>query len=401
MIRIALISDNSKDQPSFRRLYHTLNHTSDLSPHCYLRKPQQAWEEQIGQSASMLRLACRYAMNKIMGLNTEESMSHPIGAPELEMQQIEHSDIVHLHNIKNITLSTRSLAEIPKATVYEIRDMHPLTALCGSSYNCTQLEKACPNCPESKFKQFAQNLARKKEAALRNIHKLVFVTSSQWMGEIAHKSPLLSGRQWRQIPISIDSNDLIPHDRCNCKIALGIHPHNRVIAYPGTKLGINSPKGYLHEVLEILAQQCSEPITLLLLGHQEPKNLPYASVHLPASENKENERAKIYSAADILLLPAQTGEGEMIALEAMSCGLPLVSFKTGALPEIIEEGENGRLIPENEPYAAAQRLKELLEAPILRFHYGLNARKYVLENHNQYIIGELYKQLYREMLQEG
>ncbi len=80
------------------------------------------------------------------------------------------------------------------------------------------------------------------------------------------------------------------------------------------------------------------------------------------------------SAADIFTLPSH-GEGfPMSVLEAMSAGLPVVATRVGAVPEMIEEGTGGLLIPPRDPEALARALSFLIARPSLRKKMGKHNR---------------------------
>ena len=64
-------------------------------------------------------------------------------------------------------------------------------------------------------------------------------------------------------------------------------------------------------------------------------------------------------------------EGFGIAvLEAMAMRKPVVVTATGGLPEIVQDGETGLLVPPNEQDALAQAVKWLLRDPVLRRKLG-------------------------------
>jgi glycosyltransferase involved in cell wall biosynthesis len=66
----------------------------------------------------------------------------------------------------------------------------------------------------------------------------------------------------------------------------------------------------------------------------------------------------------VVAVPSLGREGlSLSALEAMDAGLPVVASRTGGLPEIVEEGVTGHLVPEGNPQALAAALAALLADP--------------------------------------
>lgn len=64
----------------------------------------------------------------------------------------------------------------------------------------------------------------------------------------------------------------------------------------------------------------------------------------------------------VFALPSLFGEGmPMVVLEAMSAGLPVVATRVEGIPEVVREGQDGYLVPPNDPPALAAALGRLLE----------------------------------------
>ena len=59
-----------------------------------------------------------------------------------------------------------------------------------------------------------------------------------------------------------------------------------------------------------------------------------------------------YSAADVMVVPSRLDNLPNTATEAMACGTPVVAFRTGGLPEIVNDGITGLLADAFEPEAA-------------------------------------------------
>ncbi|MVN87143.1 glycosyltransferase [Deinococcus sp. HMF7620] len=79
------------------------------------------------------------------------------------------------------------------------------------------------------------------------------------------------------------------------------------------------------------------------------------------------------NAADILALPSHF-EGQPLALlEGMARGLALLSTRVGGIPDLIEDGVSGRLVPPGDPDALCGALNDLLNRPEVRQQYGAAA----------------------------
>jgi glycosyltransferase involved in cell wall biosynthesis len=68
------------------------------------------------------------------------------------------------------------------------------------------------------------------------------------------------------------------------------------------------------------------------------------------------------------------------AAEAMACGLPVVSTSGGALPEVVEDGVTGIVVPPADSRALAEAMVKLMADPQLRRRMGQAGRQRVLEN---------------------
>ena len=107
---------------------------------------------------------------------------------------------------------------------------------------------------------------------------------------------------------------------------------------------------------------------------------------------------QLLAPADVFLLTSREESFGLSALEAMSCGVPVVATAVGGVPEVVRDGENGRLAPADDPSAFAAALRELLEDRERARELGANARRDVEERFTRDQVVQLYESLYRRVL---
>lgn len=70
---------------------------------------------------------------------------------------------------------------------------------------------------------------------------------------------------------------------------------------------------------------------------------------------------RLYSEARVFTLPALFEPYGLVLLEAMACGVPCVGTEVGAIPDIIDDGVTGAVVPPGDPYALALALVAFLD----------------------------------------
>jgi len=103
-------------------------------------------------------------------------------------------------------------------------------------------------------------------------------------------------------------------------------------------------------------------------------NLDISDIVTFAGSVDQEKLPNYYNAADVFVLPSWYESFGLAALEAMSCGTPVVVSRVGGLTTFVEHGKSGHLIPWRCPEAFARSLEVLLENPSLRKAMGRAAR---------------------------
>jgi len=102
--------------------------------------------------------------------------------------------------------------------------------------------------------------------------------------------------------------------------------------------------------------------------------------------------------ADLFLLPSDRESFGLVALEAMSCGVPVVGYRAGGLPEVVADGETGYLAGVGEIDRLAGLAGKILADDDLRSGMGRQARQRVREHFHSDIIIPRYEALYERVL---
>lgn len=106
--------------------------------------------------------------------------------------------------------------------------------------------------------------------------------------------------------------------------------------------------------------------------------------------------AHVLHAADLFALPSRSEGSPLAALEALASGLPVVGHTVGGVPELVVDGDNGRLV-RPDPAALADALAEVLADPELRRRLATRARPSV-EPLGLEAYAERLEGLYRRLL---
>jgi N-acetyl-alpha-D-glucosaminyl L-malate synthase BshA len=93
---------------------------------------------------------------------------------------------------------------------------------------------------------------------------------------------------------------------------------------------------------------------------------------------KQTELVPILSSADLFLMPSQSESFGLSALEAMSCGVPVISSSVGGLPELQVHGETGYIAEIGDIDRMARYAVELLTNPARYQHFSESARRWTI-----------------------
>jgi N-acetyl-alpha-D-glucosaminyl L-malate synthase BshA len=103
---------------------------------------------------------------------------------------------------------------------------------------------------------------------------------------------------------------------------------------------------------------------------------------------------ELLAPADVFVLSSSEESFGLSALEAMSCGTPVVATRVGGVSEVVEHESSGLLVAADDPAGFASALQRLLFEPALARRMGLAARQRALEHFDRTRIVAQYEDLY-------
>ncbi|MCS6783553.1 MAG: glycosyltransferase, partial [Gloeomargarita sp. SKYG98] len=111
----------------------------------------------------------------------------------------------------------------------------------------------------------------------------------------------------------------------------------------------------------------------------------------------DHVKAGIFGAADLFVLPTRADNLPLVLQEAMACGVPLVSFAVGGVPELVRPGVTGALAQPEDYRDLAYQIERLLTDETYRLTLAHNCRTIALQEYDLTLQVQRYRQLYQEV----
>jgi glycosyltransferase involved in cell wall biosynthesis len=290
-------------------------------------------------------------------------------------------DIVHCHNLHGEYFDLRALPWLSQQVplVLTLHDAWLLSGHCAHSFDCERWKTGCGRCPDLTIDPAvrrdatAYNWRRKRDIFAKS--RLRVATPSQWLMKKVEHSMLAPGViEARVIPNGVDLSLFRRADREDARAALGIRNDIFVVLFAANSVRRNTFKDYetVREAVAVAADRITErDVLLLALGEQAPpERIGSAEVQFRPYEADSEALARYYQAADAYVHAARADTFPNTVLEALACGTPVVATAVGGIPEQVEDGDVGFLVPRGDARALAQRLTQLLSDRELRQRMG-------------------------------
>ncbi len=323
-------------------------------------------------------------------------------------------DIVNCHWIAETFVYLPSLVNINAPVIFTMHDQWYATGGChytcwshsglGNS-PCDGYLRGCLECPKilKGDKTCSKRIWDCKKAVYGKLPRKAFVGVSSWVVNEMRLSGIAGETTFETVHNPIDTDLYKPDDKMLCRKGLGLEPRTNYLFF-GTAYGIgdgNKIKGFhfLVEALKKLHQEGKlNGVELLALGEPPEKSpLDFVKTHFLGVVEDEKRLIRILNASNVAIVPSIMENLSNMIVESLACGVPIVAFRVGGIPEIVNHLEYGYLATPYDTNDLARGLEWVLnhQAPD---NLARNARKIVMDRFAQKEVVTAYLKLCRKLL---
>ena len=313
-------------------------------------------------------------------------------------------DLIHLHNIHGYYLNYKYLFHyIQKKNIPVVWTLHDCWAFSGHCSHfmisgCDKWITGCFSCPQKDtypsskvFDRSQKNYIIKKDL-FASTSRLTIVPVSSWLDHLVEES-FLKEHPHIVIYNGIDTDTFSPViNKDEIRYKLGIQQGETML------LGVASPwskqKG-LQDFIEF-STRCSPEEKIVLIGvtKEQLESLPQNIIGIERTESTK-QLAEYYSAADLFLNLTYEDNYPSVNLEAISCGTPCLTYRTGGSPESVTP-ETGFVVPRGDIRAVLQCIEAVRKNG--KESYSSACRSYALAHFRQEDRFQEYIDLYKKIL---
>jgi glycosyltransferase involved in cell wall biosynthesis len=312
--------------------------------------------------------------SKLTGLN---DFLFPSTALLRLRQWLISADIWHFHNLHAHYLSIPLLGLLSrtKHLVISPVDQYLSTGHCPYPMDCERYLIGCGSCP--RLNETYPGITRDVTHTLWNIKYLFFrfsrlnmlfhtrALTDHYSGTFAKYQPS------RTIHYGVDLCTYRKLQRKSSAIRLGVEASSRFVVGLFHSYLLDPRKGILPIIKRLgeLSKQFPGEIELLIVGNQghsvKETVPPELSVTVLPYLKHAHELANALNLCDVLLYPTQAENLSLTCLNALACGVPVISYDAGGQKEAIKNGYNGFIVDINDEDGMISHLEEMMKNPDL------------------------------------
>jgi len=323
------------------------------------------------------------------------------------LDQIPSADVINLHWVSDfidLEIFFSGLGE-EKRIVWTLHDMNTFTGGCHYDMGCNRYRDQCGACPQllsANPVDASRRIWNRKKQLFSSLpkHQLHFVALNKWMRSEIENSPLLNRFPVSLIPNGLDLEVFKPRNREVARDILKIERDANVLLFVADTVSYKR-KGFslLDESLKKIKHE--ENLVLVSVGRDRPTlHAGHRHIHLDAVDDDEM-LSQIYGAADIFVIPSLQDNLPNTVMEAIACGVPVVGFDAGGIPDMVRPGETGLLATGGNVDELTDSILALLGAPEKRKKMAENCRRVAVAEYGINSQADSYLEVYQRLLNQA
>ena len=274
-------------------------------------------------------------------------------------------DIIHIHNLHNCYINLPMLFKYikknNKRVIWTLHDCWSFTGQCPyfSLIGCEKWKTGCHDCeqinryPSSKVDRTSKMWSLKR-GWFTGVKDLTIVTPSEWLAGLVRQSYL------KDYPVKVIYNGIdlrvFKPTESDFRKKNGLEDKYILI---GVASVWEKRKGI--DVFIELAKRLDDKYKIVLVGTNEKVDemLPDNIISIHRTSNQK-ELAELYTASDLFVNPTREEVFGLVNAEALACGTPVLTYKTGGSPEVID-GKSGYVIDNEDIDALMDQIRSICE----------------------------------------
>lgn len=346
------------------------------------------------------------------GVKTRLLDAHGLGSSGATRQFIKRMeqikpDVIHIHNIHGYFLNYRILFDyLAKCDVPVVWTVHDCWLYTGHCYyysyiQCNRWQDGCHDCPQrgqfptSLWRDRSEKNYKDKRKAFTSMPKdrLVIVPVSEWIKSEMEQS-FFRGYDFRVIHNGINTEAFQVYDSTEIRKKYGLGNKHVLLGVAS----IWSKEKGLDDFIRMAALlQEDERIVLVGIKPEERKRLPEKIVGIARTENMR-QLAELYAAADAFINPTWQDNYPTVNMEAIACGTPVVTYRTGGSVEAVTE-ETGFVVEQGNWKGLLEAARQIEQRG--KVYYQNRCREYALTHFKKEDRYLDYIRLYDELTMRG
>jgi glycosyltransferase involved in cell wall biosynthesis len=322
---------NSKIDSSFL----CLNKINEDTPNCQkFLKRKAHWLFRLLHRLQLVSYAHELNAKLLRGKNCKyEIFSFPATDYDITNHElVKEADIIHLHWIANFIDWHSFFKKVNKPILWTLHDENPF--LGGFHYS----EDMKRN--EEEFYDLDHQLFSIKFNAVKHIKQIQVLCPSNWIKQQSMNSLIFGKYPHFVIPNSVPVETFRPLNKLESRSFLNIEHDRKVILFVATSL-TNPRKGF-ELLLNVIHRLDSKLCSLAIVGGNSSHSIfQDVNIYNLGQISDEAILAKVYSAADLFVIPSIEDNLPNTMIESLACGTPVVGFNIGGIPDAIFNGFNG------------------------------------------------------------